>query len=172
MDLRVERPVRNVKALDRVDEGRDRQLPWRKPPAPPPSTDVVANAAGIDSKWQHTLRADRRSDFLVVHQRGRSAELTVLPHASGIEDHDRATRLTLNAAARGLPPSLFFGKLAQRLHQIELDDVPVLTIDLIRRLGAAERAEQLLRGRIPLRLSTARRALVLFECENLTRQDM
>ena len=167
MDLRVERPVRDVEALDRVDEGRDRQLPRREPPAPPPAPDVVANPAGIDSKRQHALRADRRSDLLVVHQRGRSAELTVLAHARGIEHHDGATGLALDAASLGLPPALFFGQLAQRLDQIELDDLPVLAIDLIRRLGPAERADQLLRGRIPLRLRTARGALVLLEGCNL-----
>ena len=113
------------------------------------------------SKRQDALRTDGRSDLLVVHERGRAAELAVLSDARRIEHHHGAARLALDAATLRLPAAFLLGQLAQRLHQIELDDLPLLAIDLVRRLGSAERAHELLRGRIPLRLRTAGGALVL-----------
>ena len=163
MHLRVKRPVRDVEALDRVDEGRERELSRREPSASPPAPDVVANPAGIDSKRQHALRSDRRPDLLIPDKGGRAAELAVLPHSRRIEHHDGPTGLALDASPLGLPPAILVGQLTEGLDQIELDDLPLLAIDLIRRLRPAERADQLLRGRIPLRLRTARGALVLLE---------
>ena len=98
-------------------------LARREPSASPPAADVVANPARVDSKRQHALRADRRPDLLVVHERRRAAELAVLADPRRIEHHDRTTGLALDAAPLGLPAALLVGQLAQRLDQIELDDL-------------------------------------------------
>ena len=172
MHLRVECPVRDVEAFDRVDEGRECQFPRRKPAALPPPPNIVAHATGVYSKRQDALRTDRRSDLLVVDESRRAAELAVLPDSRWIEHHHGAARLALDAATLRLPAAVFLGQVAKRLHQIELDDLALLAIDLIGRLGPAERAHKLLRCGIPLRLGTAGGALVFLECCDLSRQDM
>jgi len=73
----------------------------------------------------------------------------------------------LHAAPVGIPAALLFRQLAQRLDEIELDDLSLLAIDRVRRLGSAERTHQLLLCRIPLRLRTAGGTVVFFECCDL-----
>ncbi len=107
----------------------------------------VAHAVAVDLERQHALRADRRLDLLVGDERRRAAELAVLPHARGLEHHHRVAALALHAAALGLPAALVVGQLAQRRDEVELPPtLPVVAIEPVRRLGAAERAHELLLG--------------------------
>jgi hypothetical protein len=69
VDLRVERPVRNVEAANGVNERRDGQASWRKPAAAPPAFDVIAHAARVDLERQHALWTNRRLDLLVIDER-------------------------------------------------------------------------------------------------------
>src|SRR4051812_43032195 len=164
MDASVEGPIRDVETLDGVHEGCDGEPSRRKPAAVPPPADVVSHPTGVDTEGKHALWTNRRADFPVVHECRGATEFAVLSNPRGIEHHDSAAGLALHAAAFGLPPALLVGQFAQGLDEIEFDDLPLIAIDVIRRLGPAERAAQLLGCRMPLRLGATRRALVLFEC--------
>src|SRR5688572_15104251 len=152
--------------MDRVDRRRPRQRSWCQPLLPPPVTDVFADARAVDAERQHAVRADGRLDLRVLDERWRAAELAGLSHPCEIEDHHRPARLALHAPPRYLPPALVLGQRPQGCDEIELDDLPGVTVDAIRRFGAAERTAQLLRCRVPLRLRAAGRAGVLLESGN------
>ena len=76
--------------------------------------------ARVDPEGQHALRADRRLDRLVVHQRRGAAELAVLADARRLEHHHRAAAGALDAAAFGVPAALVFRQLAQRRGEVQL----------------------------------------------------
>jgi hypothetical protein len=163
----VERPVRNVEAAHRVHERRPREASRREPLAAPPAPDVVADAIVVYAKRQDAGWADRRLDLVVVHERGRAAEFTVLTYACRVEHHHCAAALTFDAAALRLPPAHFLGQLAQRPHEIQFHDQTCLAVDPIWRLRAAERTDELLPGRAPFGLCAAGRAGMFLERGNL-----
>ena len=168
--LGVEGPVGDVEALDGVDECRPPQPSRRQPLAPPPLADALAHGAGINAERQHAGGADGRLDLLIGHERRRAAELAVLPHARRIEHHHRLAALALHAVAFRLPAARLVGQFAQRPREVLFGDFPRGPIDLIRRLGATERAHELLLRRVPLGLRAAGRALVLVDREDLVQR--
>ena len=123
--------------------------------------DLLADGRFRDLERQQALRPDGRLDLVVGDQRRRSAEVAALRDALRIEHRDRLAALALHAAALGLPAAVGVGDLAERANEIELLDRAGLR-DLVRRFGAAERADQLLLARVPLGLRAAGRAGVLF----------
>ena len=161
-DLRVERPVRNVDALDGVDQRAGLQTSRRQPLALVPAADLLADGGLGDLERQQALRPDRRLDLLVVDELRRSAELAALPDALRIEDRDRLAAPALHRAPLGLPAAQIVRHLAQRAHQVQLQDLSGRA-DVVGGLGAAERAHELLLAGIPLGLCPARRARVLLE---------
>src|SRR5690606_3768264 len=66
------------------------------------------------------------------------------------------TAAALHAAALDLPAPLLVRQLPQRTDEIDLLDRARRRIDLVGRLGAAERADQLLLAGMPRRLRAAR----------------
>jgi hypothetical protein len=62
-----------------------------------------------------------------------------------------------------LPAAVLLGNVAQRGDEIDLGDLSGGAIDLVRRLGAAERTDQLLFGRVPFGLRTTGRTRMLLE---------
>ena len=162
-DLRVERPVRNVDAVHAVDERAALQLAGREPLARVPPPDLLADARVRHDERQQALRPDGRLDFLIVDERRRAAEVAVLADALGVEDRDGLAALALDGALLGLPAAVLVGNLAQRLGEIELFDHAGRGVDGERRRRAAERADEQLLCRVPLRLRAARRARILVE---------
>src|SRR5262245_14903600 len=168
--LRVERPVRNVDAADLIDERAALQLSRRQPLARIPPPNLLANLALGDLERQETLRADRCLDFLVVDERRRSAELTVLTDPLGIEDRDSLAALTLDGSFLGQPPTCFIRKIAQRLGEIVFDQRSGFLVQREWRGRAAKRADQKLFRRVPFRLRSAGGAGVFFESGNIRHQ--
>src|SRR5262249_59557522 len=166
-DLRVERPVRNVNPLDRIDERSHLQRARGQPLALVPAVDLIADVVLSDLERQQALRTDRCLDFLVIDELWRAAELAALPDAVGIEHRDGLAALTLYRPLLGLPPALFVGNLAQRLDEIEFLDF-ARRRDLVRRFRPAERAHEFLLARIPLGLRAAGRTRMLVERADAT----
>ena len=164
---RVERPVRNVETTNRVHERRPGEFSRCEPLAAPPAPDVVTDATGVDTKRQKSGWADRRLDLLVVNERRRTAELTVLAHTGRVEDHHRAATLTFDGTTLYLPSAHLVGQLAQGCHEIQFDHLAGLAVDPIRRLRAAERTDQLLLGWAPFGLRATGRAGMFLERRNL-----
>src|SRR4030095_6457403 len=162
-DVRVEGPVRNVDAVNAIDQRPRAQLVWREPLARVPLPDLFADVGLGDRERQQTLRADGRFDFFVVDEGRRSAELAVLPDAFGIENGDGLAALALNGSLLRPPAAVLVLKSAECLGEIELLDRAGRGVDGERRRRAAERADEKLLCGIPLSLSAAGRAGVLFE---------
>src|SRR5207244_4382329 len=115
-----------------------------------------------DFERQQALRPNRGLDLLVVHDFRRAAELAALADALRIEDRHGFAAPALHRAPLGLPAAELVRHLAQRAHEIQLFD-RAGRIDLVGRLGAAERADELLLTWVPFGLCPARRARVFFD---------
>src|SRR5271166_2755025 len=96
MHLRVECPVGDVKALDRVGERRALELVRSEPPAAVPLADGTAHLVLTDLHRQQTLRPERRLDFLVRHQGGRTAKIASLPDALLVKDRNGLATLAFH----------------------------------------------------------------------------
>ena len=170
MHLGVERPVRDVEAVHGVDERCFAPAVLARAICCATSGECRRGRACLSIlKGSTPVRPDRRLDLVVVHERRRAAELAILADALGVEHHHRLAALALHAASRGLPSALVIGQFAQRRHQIELNHLAGLSIELVRRFRSAEGADQLLLGGVPLGLRAAGRARMLVECGDLGR---
>ena len=103
MNLRVERPVRNVKAFDRVGERGVLELVRREPAAAIPLANGIAHLVFADLHRQQTFRAERFLDFLVRHERGRAAEIAALADARGVKDGNGLAALAFDGSFGRLP---------------------------------------------------------------------
>ena len=112
-------------------------------------------AAFADDERQHGLRPERGLRLLVRHELRRAAELAVLRLPLRVEHRDRVAARALDLALLGLPAAGVVGDAAQRADQVVLDDAAGRGVELRRRFGAAERADELLLCRIPVRLAAA-----------------
>ena len=156
--LRVERPVRQVDALHRVGQRALLERIRREPQLAVPLPDAIARRALAHHERQHALGAERGLGFLVRHELRRAAELAVLRLPLRIEHRDRVAALAAHLALVGLPAARVVGEAAQRGGEVVLGDRAGEFVELGRRLGAAERADQLLLGGIPVGFAAARRA--------------
>jgi len=154
VDLRVERPVRQVDAVHGVGQRGSLQPVRREPQPAVPRADAVARRAFADPERQHAFRAERRLGFVVRHDLRRPAEVAVLRLPRRIEDRDRVAALALDLPPRRLPAAAVVADPAQRGDEIVLGDAAG-GVELRRRLGAAERADELLLGGAPVRLAAA-----------------
>ena len=149
--------------MNRIDERPAFQLARREPLARVPAADALANLTLRDLEREQALGPDRSLDFLVVDERGRSAEAAVLADAPGLEHAHGLAAAALHGARAWPPLPQTFGHLAQRPHQVDLLDCTGRRVRLVRRLGAAERAHEALPCRVPLRLRTAGGAGMLLD---------
>ena len=163
--VRIEGPVRQVDALDRVGERAPLQRVGCEPEFPVPPANAVARLVFADLERQHALRPERILGLLVRDQLRRPAELAALCLSLRIQHRDRLAALAFHVALFRLPPALVVGDAAQRGDQVVFDDPTRRRVDLRRRRRAAERADQRLLGRIPDRFRAACRTgeLVLRE---------
>ena len=156
-DVCVEGPVRDIDAVDAVDERAPLQVVRRQPLRPEPSPDLLAHFPLVHLEGKHSLGADRRADFRVVEQRRRAAEVAVLADPRRVEHRHRFAALALDRALLIQPAAIGVGNLPQRGDQIVLDQRAAV-VDGERSCGAAERAHQQLARRVPLGLGAARGA--------------
>ena len=107
-NLRVKGPVRKIKTVNRIGESATFETVGRKPAATIPGVDSVADNALIYLKREHTLRADRRLDFVVRNKRGRAAEVAGLGDALWFEDRDGLAALAFDGTRCRLPTTCAF----------------------------------------------------------------
>src|SRR5262249_4462826 len=136
-----------------------------------PATDDVARVRLVNLERKERFRTERVLHLLVGHERRRPAELAPLPDAGGVEHGDRLTALTANPDLRGLPPPRRIGQAAKRRGERVLDDDGRRAARFERggRFRSAERTNELLFGRIPVRLGAAGRAMELFARDSFSR---
>src|SRR5687767_11482430 len=147
-DMRIEGPVRDVDAVDTINEGAALEVVRRQPLRAEPAADLFADFALIDLERQHALRPDRSADLRVVDERWRAAEIAVLADACRIEHRDRLTALALDGAFHFEPAAVGVGDRTQRRHQVVLDQRAAV-VNREWSGGAAERAHQQLPRGIP-----------------------
>ena len=168
VDARVERPVRQVDAAHRVGQrlfrfsadGASHSLPYHARMRSRASGSLTLNGSTLSGRM-------RGLRLLVRHELRRAAEFAVLRLPRRIEHRDRVAALALDLAlAIRLPAARVVADAAQRGDEIVLDD-RAAGIELRRRFGAAERADELLpspgsrslrRRTRDTRTSTARRS--------------
>jgi len=159
--LRVECPIGNVKSLDDVGQRGAPQLIGREPTICIPLANGVPHLRLADFHRQHAFRAERFLDFLVRHQRARTAKIATLPNASRLKNRNGLATLAFDGNAVGLPAALGIGNPAQRRDKIVFDNALAAgrgQFNLARRHCAAEGADQRLLGGVPLRFAAAGRA--------------
>ncbi len=157
VDVRIERPVRQIHAAHRIGQGAPLQRRRREPELAVPGADAVARARLAHGERQHALGAERRLGLRIGDELGRSAEFAVLRLPLRIEHRDRIAALALDLTLVRLPAARVVADPAQRRDEIVLGDRAV-GAEPRRRLGAAERADELLFRRVPGRLAAAGRA--------------
>src|SRR5436305_13497475 len=154
LDVRIERPVGKVNALDGIRQRTPLEGARREPKPAVPRSDSIAGRALRDLEWKHALGAKGALGLVVRNELRRSAELAVLRLPSGIEDGDRVTALAAYLAPGRLPSALIVGDAAQRSDEVVLDD-RATGGERHRRFGPAEWADHFLLRRIPDRLAAA-----------------
>src|SRR6185295_8460079 len=95
--------------------------------------------------------------LLVGHQLRGAAEFAALRLTRGVEDRYRLAALAFDVAFLDLPAALGVAQAPQRAHEIVLDDLSAVGVELGRRDRAAERADQRLPCGVPHRLRAAGR---------------
>jgi hypothetical protein len=159
--VRIEGPVRDVEAVDAIDQRASLEGVRRQPLAGVPLANLLADLFLADLERQQALRPDRCLDLLVVDECGRTAELAVLADAFRIEHRNGLAALALDGPLLRHPAAVFVRQLAQRFREVELLDSARRRVDAERRRGPAERAHEKLLGRVPLGLGSARGARIL-----------
>ena len=111
-----------------------------------------------DLERQQRLRTKRILDLLVRHERRRAAEVAAAADLFGVEDRNRLAALAADRGLLACQPRAESGMPRERRGEIVLDDdgVGAARLQRRRRLGAAERTDERLLGRIPVRLGAAR----------------
>ena len=155
VDLRIECPVGKIHTLHGVGEGAALQRVRREPQLSVPGADAIARLVLGNFERQHALRPERFLALLVGHELRRPAELAALCLPCRIEHGDRLTALAFDVTLLDLPAPRVVAEAPQRRHQVVLDDLAGVGVELRRRGGAAERAHQRLLGRIPYRFRAA-----------------
>ena len=157
VDLRVERPVRQIHALDRVGERAPLERVRREPQPAVPRSDAVARLPSLTRERQHALGPKRILGLLVRNELRRAAELARLRLARRIEHRDRLAALASHLALVGLPAARCRRGMPRSAATRSCSTIAPVAVELRRRFRAAERADQRLLRRIPYRLGAARR---------------
>ena len=158
VDLGVEGPVGNVKALGGVGQGGVFEAVGGEPAAGIPGANGVAHLAFGELHGQKAFRAEGGLDFLVGNEGGGAAEIAALADMRGVEDGNGLATLAFDGDFFRLPAALVIGNAAQGGDQIMFDDDLLaggVDFGLGGRDGAAERAEDRLLGGVPLRFAAA-----------------
>ena len=162
MDLRVKRPVRNVKALDRVGQRGALELVGREPAvAVPvggsnraPGLAAISSAAGFPGR-KASLISSYGTSAVEPQKSQRWLDCARIKYRNGL------ATLAFDRDFVRLPAALVIRDAAQSRHQVVLDNDfvrPWRQFGLAGRHRAAKRANQRLLGRVPLRLAAAGRA--------------
>ncbi len=166
VDVSVERPVRQVDAVDGVCQRLSAELVRRKPPASIPGAQHLARLRLRHLERQERLGPERVGHLLVGHELRRPAELAALSDLARVEYRDRLAALAAYRGLGGLPSHRRLREVRQRREQVVFSDdrVAAACLEGDGRLCPAERADERLLGRIPVRFGAARRAAELLSC--------
>ena len=162
----VERPVRQVHALDGVGHGFVLERVGRPPQLAVPRADDLARFRFGDLKRQYAFGANHVVGFVVVDDGGGAAELARFGLFRGIENADRLARIALNHALGARPSARLALHISQRGNEVVFDHIARLhaghcfRCDGHRCFGAAKPADEFLLRRIPHRLAAAGDATV------------
>src|SRR5205807_1570149 len=141
-DARVEGPVWQVDAFHRVGQRATLQGVRREPQLAVPRANPVARLVLRDLERQQAFRSERVLALRVRYELRRAAELAALCLALGVKHRDRLTALALHIALLDLPAARAIAEAAKRRHQVVLDDLAGVRVELRRRHRAAEGADQ------------------------------
>ena len=160
--LRVKCPVRQVQPFCRVGQGLGSEPVRREPAVAVPGADEVASLGLSHLERQERFRRERVLDLLVRHELGRPAEVAPLADLVCIEHRNRVAALAAHRRLLGMPSARGIRDRAQRLGEVVLDNDRAFAafLEIRRRLGAAERADERLFGGIPVGLAPAGGAVV------------
>ena len=154
VDARVERPVRKVDAAHGVGQRLLLQRGGREPELAVPRPDRVAGGRFGNPERQHALGAERRLGLSYGTSCAEPQNSQFCACRAGISTEIALQLLALDLTLLHLPAAQVVADAAQRGREIVLDDRPS-SAEPRRRLGAAERADELLLRGIPGRLATA-----------------
>ena len=161
--VRIEGPIGQVHAMDRIGEGLLTEIRRGKPTFRVPLADALADLALGDTQGQQAFRPNGLLEFLVGHQCRRSTEITPLACLFGLEDRDGVAALAADGTGLGIPTARGIGQLFESLGQIVLEDCLLLNqrLGVFAGRGGAVGADEGFGRRIPGGFSAAGRAVKL-----------